>query len=233
MNFTYALVLAASIAFPLAFSRSSRLGFGPRWKAAWAAILCSALPFIAWDVYFTSKGIWSFNTRYTLGISLMGLPVEEMLFFVAIPFSCLFIYQAVRRFPVLAVPQGLTRGIWGASAVLLLALAACNPDKAYTVAVCLLGALASGILAGRFPAYSGHLVIALAAQYLPFLLVNGLLTALPVVQYRASEILGYRIGSIPVEDAIYSFIMLVLPVALYEAFIGDRTPPVHRTEDAR
>lgn len=233
MNLVYAAVLAVSIAFPLAFSRSRRFGFGPRWNMAWASILCSALPFIAWDIYFTSEGIWGFNTRYTLGISLKGLPLEEMLFFLAIPFSCLFIYQAVRRFPFLAVPRALTRGIWGASALLLFAVAAFNPDKAYTVTVCLLGSLASGMLAIRCPDYSGHLVAAVAAQYLPFLLVNGLLTALPVVQYRASGILGYRIGSIPVEDAVYSFLMLALPVALYEAFIRGRTRPAHGTEATR
>ena len=58
--------------------------------------------------------------------------------------------------------------------------------------------------------------LALAVQYVPFLIVNGILTALPVVIYRPDGILGLRIGTIPVEDAIYAFVLLALPVALFE-----------------
>lgn len=233
MNSTYALLLAASIAFPLAFSRSRRFGFGPYFKAAWAAVLCSAIPFIAWDVAFTGLGVWSFNSRYVLGASLFGLPLEEVLFFLAIPFSCLFIYQAIRRYPGLAVPRPLARGIWTMSAILLFVLAAFNPGRSYTVTVCLLGAVVAGAYAYRHPAYSGHLVAAVAMQYLPFLAVNGVLTALPVVQYRSSEILGYRIGSIPVEDAVYSFLLLALPVAFYEGFLRGRALAVDRAGGRR
>jgi lycopene cyclase domain-containing protein len=214
--------LAVSIAFPLAFSLSARFGFGARWKAAWAAVLASAIPFILWDIHFTRLGVWSFNPRYVLGPSFMGLPLEEILFFLAIPFSCLFIYQSLRRAPRLAAPGPWVRWIWGVTAVFLLAVADLHAHHAYTASVFLLGSVASAAFALAAPAYSGHLLTAIAVQYVPFLIVNGLLTALPVVQYRSSEILGTRIGTIPVEDAVYSFILLALPVALYEGLLRTR-----------
>ena len=51
---------------------------------------------------------------------------------------------------------------------------------------------------------------------LPMAIVNGLLTALPVVIYDNSQNLGIRIGSIPVEDFLYGAILLVMNIALYE-----------------
>ena len=38
-------------------------------------------------------------------------------------------------------------------------------------------------------------------------------------------ILGLRIGSIPVEDAAFAFVMFVLPVAIYEALSAERPVP--------
>jgi lycopene cyclase domain-containing protein len=50
------------------------------------------------------------------------------------------------------------------------------------------------------------------------LIVNGLLTALPVVIYNDLENIGVRIGSIPVEDFFYCFILLLMNISLYEYF---------------
>ena len=52
--------------------------------------------------------------------------------------------------------------------------------------------------------------------------VNGVLTAMPVVIYNNAENLGIRAYTIPVEDFIYSFIMLGMNVGLYE-FIREKS----------
>lgn len=213
----YLALMAGTISFPILFSFSRRLGFGPRWKAAWAAVAAASVPFLAWDVLFTRWGVWGFNPAYVLGISLFGLPLEEILFFLCVPFACLFIYQALARIPALRSPSSAVRITWTVAAALLPAAALLHADRAYTLTVCLAAFAASAWLAWRNPAWSGLLLAATAAQYVPFLLVNGVLTGLPVVFYDASEINGLRIGSIPAEDFLYSFILLALPAALYEA----------------
>jgi lycopene cyclase domain-containing protein len=220
---TYLLIDLSTLAFPLAFSRSHRFGFGRRWTLAWWAVALSAIPFIAWDMLFTHLGVWSFNPEFILGVHAANLPLEEILFFFAIPFACLFIYQCLRKnLRFKASPR--TAGIsWGLLGLLLLSMAVLHADKIYTVSVCVLGALASLALALSRPDYSGALMAAIAAQYVPFLLVNGLLTFLPVVSYRDTAIMGWHIGSIPIEDAIYSFVMLAGPVALFE-FLSSRRP---------
>lgn len=54
--------------------------------------------FTVWDVVAISTGQWSFNPRYVTGWTLpLGLPVEEVAFFVAIPICALLTYESVRR----------------------------------------------------------------------------------------------------------------------------------------
>lgn len=222
MKSAYLLVEFASVAFPLAFTLSARFGFGADWKKAWAAVCLSAIPFAAWDIGFTGAGVWSFNPEFVLGPSLFGLPLEEYLFFLAIPYSCLFIYGQFRRSGVFRTGRFRRRNeerialIWLVLALGLLLVAVMNGGRLYTVSVCLLGAAAAGGLSVFRPRFSAPLMAAVAAQSVPFLIVNGILTALPVFNYDPGAILGVRIGTIPVEDAIYSFVMLAFPVALFE-----------------
>lgn len=64
-----------------------------------------------------------------------------------------------------------------------------------------------------------------------FFIVNGILTALPVVTYAPSAIMGHRIFTIPIEDIAYLFALLTPTIALYEYLSGRRrrrevtTPP--------
>jgi lycopene cyclase domain-containing protein len=220
--FTYLLINLISVSFPLAFSGSKRFGFGSRLKQAWLAVALSAIPFILWDILFTHLGVWGFNEKYILGYHFFNLPLEEVLFFLAIPFACLFIYQQFLRMNLRPLPDGLTTLIWAFLGLAFLMLALFNLDKIYTLSVGILAGGAAAFLAWFRPRYSRPLMLALIFQYLPFLLVNGILTYLPVVIYDGEAFMGYRIGTIPLEDSLYSFVMLVGPVAIYE-FLGKRS----------
>jgi lycopene cyclase domain-containing protein len=240
MRSAYLLIDAASLAFPLAFSASRRFGFGRAWPLAWAAVAFSALPFGLWDIAFARAGVWDFNPAYVLGPAIFGLPLEEWLFFFAIPFACLFIYQrfaasaSAANAAEVAGAAGAMDAAWvvrpGRGFVLAFAclsaafaaMALAHTGRAYTLSVGLAAAVAAAALAWSRPRYARAFLPALAVQYVPFLIVNGLLTALPVVRYRADAILGPRILSIPVEDAAFAFVMFVLPVAIYEALIAAR-----------
>ncbi|HAE21350.1 MAG TPA: hypothetical protein DCG47_03370 [Spirochaetaceae bacterium] len=60
--------------------------------------------------------------------------------------------------------------------------------------------------------------LAMAITYAPFLLANGILTGKPVVLYDDKRNLGIRAGSIPIEDFVYSFAMLLLAFVLFDLF---------------
>ena len=59
------------------------------------------------------------------------------------------------------------------------------------------------------------LVSTLAILFVCMLVFNTYLTALPIVSYNSERILGFRIGTIPVEDFCYLLVAAILTPSLY------------------
>ncbi len=53
--------------------------------------------FLAWDAYAVAKGHWDFDAASTTGaIVFAGIPLEELVFFLAVPFAAVLTLEAVR-----------------------------------------------------------------------------------------------------------------------------------------
>jgi lycopene cyclase domain-containing protein len=77
-------------------------------------------------------------------------------------------------------------------------------------------ALLVAIYVWKQPELLGFFLLAWLVALLPKLVVNGILTSLPVVSYNPEHIIGLRVGTIPVEDFFYFFGLLLLNVMVYE-----------------
>ena len=95
MKFLYLILNIGTIAIPFVYSFNKKLNFKAHWKPIFKAILIISIPFIFWDIIFTLNEVWGFNQNYLLGFSLLELPIEEWLFFICIPYACVFTYYAV------------------------------------------------------------------------------------------------------------------------------------------
>jgi lycopene cyclase domain-containing protein len=222
LHYTYFLILAASLAGPLALSFDKKVGFYKQWKYLFPAMVLPAALYIAWDIWFTAMGVWSFNENYIIGNKYGGLPIEEILFFFVVPYCCVFIYECIRvYFPTLQGKQPLD--IWfSILADILLLVATIFWDKAYTSATAgflFVGLVLFEIFKKQFPYFNSRLfLISYAVILIPFLIVNGFLTAIPVVLYNDAENLGARIYTIPVEDVFYGMLLVFLNILLFEFF---------------
>lgn len=52
---------------------------------------------IPMDIYAVHKGVWNFPGNGILGFRLFGLPVEEFLFVIVVPYFMLMIYKVVLK----------------------------------------------------------------------------------------------------------------------------------------
>jgi len=64
--------------------------------------------------------------------------------------------------------------------------------------------------------FLGRFFLTYLISLIPFAVVNGLLTSMPVLIYNDLENSGIRIGTIPFEDFFYSMLMLLMNITIYE-----------------
>ncbi len=219
-HYTYFLILAAALAGPFALSFDKKVAFYKSWKYVFPAMVIPALLYIVWDIYFTEKGVWHFNEAYITGIKLYNLPLEEVLFFFVVPYCCIFIYACVRSyFPNLANKK-IADLFLIALAVALFVTGVMYAEKYYTSWTFIFtGAFILLIYALRkhFKSFDAlSFLISYAICLIPFLIVNGFLTAIPVVLYNDSKNLGIRIYTIPFEDAFYGMLLVLMNIVIYE-----------------
>ena len=183
-------------------------------------MLIPAILYIAWDIYFTQNGVWSFNPEYVTGIKLYNLPLEEVLFFFVVPYCCVFIYACIRAYFPNLINKKYADQILMLLAIGLLIAGVIHADKYYTSWTFIFNGVFILIIYSvrqyfkSFDALS--FLISYAVCLIPFLLVNGFLTAIPVVIYNDAENLGIRIYTIPFEDAFYGMLLVLMNIAIYE-----------------
>ena len=98
-HYLYLTVDLAVLAIPLLCSFDRKVRFVRFWPALFPAIAVMMALFIPWDIAFTERGIWGFNPDYLSGLWIAGIPLEEWLFFLCIPYACLFTYESLSTHP--------------------------------------------------------------------------------------------------------------------------------------
>lgn len=222
-NFTYLIINILCISFPIIWSFEKKMFFFSKWKFVFISIAIVGTVFLIWDSFFTYIGVWGFNPNYLIGIYLYNIPLEEFLFFITVPFASLFIYESVKFYfnDKLHIRYS---GLFTIVFIVGFAVLGClNTQKWYTT----LAFTGSAIfLCYKFLVLKKTSITIFLVSYLivliPFFIVNSALTGLftenPIVWYNNEENLGIRLGTIPIEDLGYNFLMLLMHVTFYERF---------------
>ncbi len=210
------------IAFPLLFSFERRLRFYSKARPLLIAMLLVGCVFVGWDALATYRGHWAFNPSYVNDIRLLGLPLEELLFFVTVPYSCLFVYESIRYFLGDAKLFAPRKRLFAGAGVVLAALSFGFLDREYTflailsvgLTLLVVSAVRIEILSSR--AYWTYITATLGL----FLIFNFILTSLPVVEYSPLAISNIRVITIPLEDFLFNFSMLTSYLTAYVWALG-------------
>lgn len=218
-HFLYLSVNLFSIVLPLLFSFHPRLRFVQCWKHFGWSMSSIAVLFLLWDAWFTSMGVWGFHERYLVGIYVGPLPLEEILFFICIPYASVFTYACISLLTWLRPSNELL--LSSLLALCLLVIGIMYWDRWYTSLTFLALACFLFVHVVYFQfTWMRHFYLSYLAILPFFFLTNGILTGYfteqPVVWYNDRENVGIRLGSIPVEDLFYGMLLLMLNVCLFE-----------------
>lgn len=223
MKSLYLILDLATLCCPLFLSFDKNVRYYKSWKNVFLSTLLVAIPFIIWDIIFTQHGFWGFNPDYITGIYFYHLPIEEILFFFIVPFACTFIYECCKYF-FRSYSFSLINRIFTFFIPIYAMLLVFLDDVGYYT---LLSVLSSSIVLFwmmKNPQYK-YIPIAFCFVLIPFFVVNGVLTGgfteSPVVWYSEAQKVDYRIFTIPMEDLLYNFALIVSTILMFE-FIKKR-----------
>jgi len=204
-------------AFFLSFDKN--INYQKSWKSSLLSSIIIGIPFIFWDIIFTKNKFWGFNKEYITEIYIYNLPVEEILFFICIPFSCTFIYEVCKHyFKKLNMDKFNT--LFNVL-IILYSIFLIILEKEigyYTLSVVISTSII--LLWFHYNNYYTYIPIAFLISIIPFLIVNGILTGSfteePIVWYNENQKINQRILSIPMEDVLYSFTLIVSNIIVFE-----------------
>ncbi|MDG1252616.1 MAG: lycopene cyclase domain-containing protein [Schleiferiaceae bacterium] len=205
---------------PLTRAFEPRIYYIGKWKRLLGATLIVMALFIPWDIAFTHQGVWGFTDRYLIPWDFFGLPLEEILFFVVVPWACYFIFEVLQLFFPWKTTHRMTYLLTLVAGLALIAFALRHAQQSYTFWTFLLLAASFGLVYVWKPWWLAAFLRSWALAMLPFLVVNGILTGSgleePIVWYDNLQNLGIRIGSIPIEDAFYGMLMMLIYTAVMQ-----------------
>lgn len=212
-----------SIIIPFLYSFEHRMRYIKRWKAVFSAIIITAIFYIVWDIIFTKMDVWHFNPRFHSGVDFFGLPIEEWLFFICIPYASIFIHFAFHYFlPNVALSDKAVKVIYWLLMLILIPTIIFNFNRLYTSVNYIFLIIILSMAYFKKTYILKTYFITFLIILIPFALVNGILTGSfieePVVYYNNAENLGIRVGTIPIEDVGYAFSMLLMSLMLIDLF---------------
>lgn len=234
-QYTYLLINFFTVIICFIFSFHHKIKFNRHFGAFIAASLIVGAVFVVWDAWFTKIGVWWFNDQYLVGIRVAGLPLEELLFFICIPFSCLFTYFCLDKFFKLdwkPVPEKIFVIV---SIVIALVIAFWFKDRIYTFMTFLSTACSLFILKFLLKVrWIGKVSFVYLFLMPGFLMVNGILTGTglesPIVNYNPEEFMGIRMLTIPVEDTVYGYELILWNIFLFQMFKKSEDAPMVEVE---
>ncbi|MCX7876117.1 MAG: lycopene cyclase domain-containing protein [Melioribacteraceae bacterium] len=215
----YLLINILTIIIPLIMSFEKKIKFYKNYSHLFLSISLVGFVFIIWDIIATIRNDWSFNTKYILGIKFFHLPLEEILFFVTVPFASIFLYETAKSYlpeSKINFPRNLSIII----SLIAVTISIVYYKQYYTFTVMIFVSIFFLInyFTKNYLLSSNIYWIWILFTYLPFFVVNYILTSLPIVSYSSNAIWNIRIITIPLEDFFYSFSLLSFNLFFYKLF---------------
>ncbi len=222
-DYAYLYLHIFTIVPVLLLSFDKKVAFYKWWKYLFPAIFIVGAVFIVADSYFTKIGVWNFNETYFLDYRIATLPIEEWIFFLTVPYACTFIYACLNAYFPKDRLENYDKLISPLLMVAFLGIGLLNVDKLYTSTTFL---SAAALVAYHYlfikNSYRTLFYRAYLVMLIPFFIVNGVLTGgyttSPIVVYNPEEYLGLRITSVPIDDAVYGFVLMFAIISLLEQF---------------
>jgi lycopene cyclase domain-containing protein len=184
------------------------------------ASVFGSLPILLFD-FLVAGYFWKYNPKYILGINIFSLPLEELFFFITIPFAIIYAWQQFKKITKKEQHTSNTsKHLILQVLLILLIFYATLTALYYTAGVLIMTLLVinNTWIKNNLLDKTGIKFIGLVAIFT--LIFNWYLTYRPIVIYNTQVKTNLLITTIPIEDFFFSFILTALVVFTYEKIVA-------------
>jgi len=196
----------------------------PQKKPLAISIALGLLIFVTLEQFLTNV-FWWFSDKYTVGLMIGVLPIEEVLFFISVPWATLLLWLNVNHL----LKKSAERVIFSRPVeyLVLTILSICSFLFFYVFfraglyysslvfILLLLVIIFDQFIGARIIFWRNYLLFQMPVILLTTIW-NGYLTARPVVIYNVLLKSNIQVFTIPIEDYLYGFVLLTFIISLYE-----------------
>jgi lycopene cyclase domain-containing protein len=213
-HYLYLFIHLFSVVPVLLLSFDKKIAYHKKWKSVIPSILIVAILFITWDIFKTASQVWTFNPTYYL-FKLINLPIEEWFFFLTFPFAAIFIHQCIHGYFSFSKYLIFEKKITNLIFFFLILLSFSFWDKIYTIVTSLFSIMVLLISCKNLNSqFRLNFFISFIFISLPFIITDliwtGYFTESPIVIYNQYQFSNIRFLTIPIEDFIYNFSLILL-----------------------
>jgi lycopene cyclase domain-containing protein len=213
-HYLYLYIHIFSLVPVLLLSFDKKIAYYKKWKTVLPSIFIVAVIFIIWDICKTASNVWTFNPDYYV-FKILNLPIEEWFFFFTFPFAAIFIHQCLHGY--FSFSRFLKyEKIFSLTIMFLLVFLSCIYwNRLYTLVTSLFGTMVLLISLKNWDAHSRlNYYISFIFISFPFILTDliwtGYFTESPIVIYNTFQFSNIRLRTIPIEDFIYNYSLILL-----------------------
>lgn len=217
MNYYYLLINLVLLILSFVLALDKKAHPIRRWKLMVPAVLVSGVLFSIVAFILNQFKVSVFNGAYTIGVNILQLPIEEILFHFLLAFAGLNVYVVLNeRFPKNSLEK-FSLSVSNLLLGVLVAMLFFTHTKVYSIAVfsflflILLYVEYVNKLRFMYKFYRAYVIM-----LIPFCLLYVLIGGLPIIAYSVGETINLKIGVIPFEGFFYLMSILLLSVYLFE-----------------
>ncbi len=217
MNYFYLLINLALLLLSFMLVLDKKANPMRSWKHMAPAVLVSGVVFSGAAFVFNQFKISFFNPEYTVGVNILQLPIEEIMFHFVLAFAGLNIYVVLNaHFPKNNLEK-FSLSISNLLLGVLIAMLFFAHSKLYCVVtfsmlfVLLFYVEYVNKLRFTYKFYRAYVVL-----LIPFCLLYMFVGGLPILTYAIDKTINLTLGPIPFESFFYLMSVLLTSVYLFE-----------------
>lgn len=218
----FLLINVVVILIPVVVSMWKDTFYEIHWTALILSILCSGIFFTLRNYYFINIGVKTYNPEHIIGTTIYGVPIEDMLFFITVPYAFIFIYRWVTKYFQFLEIQQFTYIFSLTLTITSILLSIIYYNYIYTfLTVSVLAVLNGIVYFGYTPKWYSKFLIAFFIVTLHYILIDGIITLTvenKIVNHAEGSVIGLYFFSIPIEDILGFFLLFLMVTTYYEVF---------------